>query len=115
MVDRILLYINQCKASVEYFSILHAVKQTYRTENPCTLTLKVNIKCHSMLRHSLRQITMSHSNWHLSCDRVIVQCENNFTQTIKQLLHQHRNIPVLASCNIKGELAKLVLLECCTH
>ena len=35
---KIFLHINQCKTSVQYFAILHAVKETYKTENTYTLT-----------------------------------------------------------------------------
>ena len=37
-MPKIFLHINQYKTSVQYFAILYAVKETYKTENTYTLT-----------------------------------------------------------------------------
>ena len=45
--------INQCDASVQYFSILHAVKETHNTKNTLTLTFIRKTKPRSTMRQKL--------------------------------------------------------------
>ena len=54
---KIYCHINQCDASLQYFAILHAVKETHNTKNTLTLTFIRKSKCHSTMRQCLRQKT----------------------------------------------------------
>ena len=54
---KIYCHINQCDANVQYFAILHAVKETHNTKNILTLTFICKSKCRSTMRQCLRQKT----------------------------------------------------------
>ena len=54
---KIYCHINQCDASVQYFAILHAVKETHNAKNTFTLTFMRKNKCRSTMRQCLRQKT----------------------------------------------------------
>ena len=54
---KIYCHINQCDASVQYFAILHAVKETLHTKNTLTLTFIRKNKRRSTMRQCLRQKT----------------------------------------------------------
>ena len=87
--------INQCDASLQYFAILHAVKEIHNTENKLTLTFirkNVAAPCDSVCDKNICRATES-----------LYSATKNFSHTIKQSLHQYHKI--LAFCNIKGELA----------
>ena len=93
---KIYCHINQCDASVEYFAILHAVKETFNTKHTLTLTF---------IRKNKRRSTMRvFATKNICCaTESLCSATKNFSHTIKQLLHQYHKI--LALCNIKGELA----------
>ena len=48
-------HMNQCDASVQYFAILHAVRETYDTENTFTFSFILKNKRHSTMQQSLWQ------------------------------------------------------------
>ena len=52
---KIYCHINQCDASVQYFAVLHAVKETHNTKNTLTLTFIRKNKCRSTIRQCLRE------------------------------------------------------------
>ena len=54
---KIYCHIIQCNATVQYFAILHSVKENYKTENKFTFTFKHKNKRCSRMRPNLRQIT----------------------------------------------------------
>ena len=56
---KIYRHINQCDASVQYFAILHADKETLNTKNTLTLTFIRKIKRRSTMRQCLRQKHLS--------------------------------------------------------
>ena len=78
------IHINQCDASVQYFTIPHAVRETHNTKNTFTLAFVSKIKHCSRMRQSLRQKYLSRDICQLSCDRIIVQC-GNYCRTEKIL------------------------------
>ena len=97
---KIYCHINQCDASVEYFAIFHAVKETLNTKNTLTLTsIRKNKR-----RSTMRVFATVFATKNICCaTESLCSATKNFSHTIKQLLHQcHR---ILALCNIKGELA----------
>ena len=64
-IAKIFPHINQCKGSVQYFPILHAVKETCKTGNTYTAVLIRVIKCRRMLRQSLHQLTIVAQHMHM--------------------------------------------------
>ena len=54
---KIYCHINQCDASVKYFAILHAVKETLNTKNTLTLTFIRKNKRRSTMQQCLRKKT----------------------------------------------------------
>ena len=54
---KIYCHINQWDASVQYFAILHAVKEIHNTKNTLTLVFILKNKCRSTMRHCLQQET----------------------------------------------------------
>ena len=50
------IHCNHCEASVQYFAILHAPKETYKIENRYPLTLIRKNKCRSLLQKCLCQM-----------------------------------------------------------
>ena len=54
---KIYCHINQLDASVQYFAILHAVKEIHNTKNTLTLVFIFKNKRRSTMRHCLEQKT----------------------------------------------------------
>ena len=68
---KIYCHINQWDASVQYFAILHAVKEIRNTKNTLTLVFILKNKRRSTMRHCLQQK-------HLSRDKIITYSDEKF-------------------------------------
>ena len=71
---KIYCHINQWDASVQYFAILHAVKEIHNTKNTLTLVFILNNKRRNTMRHCLQQKTF------VARHMTIVAQQNHYVQ-----------------------------------
>ena len=93
---KIYYHINQYNTSVQYFAILHVVRDTYNTKATFTLTFIRKNKRGSALRQ--KTFVARHTPIVGRQNHCVLR-QKKIIQTIKQLLHQYHKI--LALCIIK--------------
>ena len=106
---KIYCHVNQCNASVQYFTILQADKYWTVSEKPIKLkicSLKLSYVRINVAYDATDFVTKQFCRTAYTDDRAkesLSSATKTFSHTIKQLLHQYHKI--LAWCNIAGQFA----------
>ena len=82
-MTKIYCHITQCNAIVQYFAILHAVRETYNIKDTFTLTFIRKNKRRSTMRQSLRQKSFVARNTDCRATESLCNMTKNFSHTIK--------------------------------